>query len=142
MHPPPPAAPHGHRPRGPAPLRARSAVVVAALLVTPACSSDATEPTDVVPDEVATLEAPAPVSAVVLRLDGVASVAVEGGSVFTRADGAALRAVFLLDRPGTLAFSFDRTDGGTEPSATVIEVADEGDRIVPSTEGYRVRFGS
>jgi hypothetical protein len=142
VHRPPSAASPAHRPRGPVPLHTRTLFAAALLLLTPACSTDATEPDDPGDLEVATLEAPIPVSAAVLRLEGVASVAMEEGRVFTRADGAGLRAVFLLDRPGTLAFTFDPSDGGAEPSATVIEVADEGDRIVPSTEGYRVRFGS
>lgn len=78
--------------------------------------------------------------AAVLRISGgsIASPAVAGGEVFTRAGVGSTDVVVVLDTPGTISVTFQVDDLGALPSAQVLQVSGPSDDLRPSLQGYAV----
>ena len=110
-------------------------------LMTGGCGSETTEPTLPEGFVEGILEAPGPVTAAVLQLQGVTDVSLENGLAFSRFEGGVLRVVLLLDQTGELRFLAHLQEGGSDAVGVVVEVADGSGQVPADPAGYSVRFG-
>ena len=71
---------------------------------------------------------------------GLEDVRVDGGRVFTTGNDRLIRAVIVLDEPGSLRFRVRMVDPTVPVSASVLEVADGSNEVRASLAGYDVDF--
>ena len=70
----------------------------------------------------------------------LSTVSVDGGDVFYQQDGSTIRIVAVMDAAGPIRLQIRTEDVAKLPSVSVIQVADEENRLRNSLEGYRFSF--
>lgn len=116
--------------------------LLALILSSSACESDATTPIAASEDVSATVIGPEGIGAAVVAFTGVASVRVVGGTAYTRRTGSVLQAVLVPQDPGALEIFVTPEDPAVAPAAVLLDLVN-GDYDTPaSLEAYDVVFGS
>jgi hypothetical protein len=79
----------------------------------------------------------------VLELVGgfqLGTISPEGGQAFYEYQGTSVRLVIILDEPGPIRFQIRTEDVSVVPTASVIQVADAGNQLRASLEGYSLQL--